>query len=237
MDGLSADQFQGVHKKDIPIVEDLLTLNILLYDIDILDGNIIGELVRRNVQKYKNTVRLLGYNNHIFYVNNINAVSQSFCCPNCETFFNRTFNLERNLTTCSKRVKKVNPLNVCQTQKTLFDKLNSFGIEYTNGQILFKNVAIFEFESTCVQEESFKDIDTTKLIKAYSHLGFHFLKSCERTNFSLQLWSSSSRYFFNRCSWKFSSPKSSNIGKLVLWNRDNDKNWTAQHLGETYPTL
>ena len=44
MDGLSADQFQGVHMNDIPIFEDLLTLNILLYDIDILDGNIIGEL-------------------------------------------------------------------------------------------------------------------------------------------------------------------------------------------------
>ena len=33
MDGLSADQLQGVHMNDISIVEDLLTLNILLYDI------------------------------------------------------------------------------------------------------------------------------------------------------------------------------------------------------------
>ena len=47
MDGLSADQFQGVHMNDIPTVEDLLTLNILLYDIDIVDGNIVGELARR----------------------------------------------------------------------------------------------------------------------------------------------------------------------------------------------
>ena len=42
MDGLNADHFQGVHMNDIPIVEDLLTLNILLYDIDIVDGNNIG---------------------------------------------------------------------------------------------------------------------------------------------------------------------------------------------------
>ena len=78
MDGLSADQFHGVHMNDIPFVEDLLTLNIVLYDIDIVDGNIIGELARRSVQKYENTVRLLRYNNHICYVNNINAVFQSF---------------------------------------------------------------------------------------------------------------------------------------------------------------
>ena len=51
MDGLTADQFQGVHLNDIPFVEDLLNLNILLYDIDIVDGNIIGELLRRSVQK------------------------------------------------------------------------------------------------------------------------------------------------------------------------------------------
>ena len=95
---LSADQFQGVHMNDIPIVEDLLTLNILLIGIDIVDGNIVGELERRTVQKYENTVQLLRYNNHICYVNIINAVFRSFRCPNCDTFFNRTFNLERHLT-------------------------------------------------------------------------------------------------------------------------------------------
>ena len=59
----------------------MLTLNILLYEKNIVDGNVIGELDRRNVQKYENTVRLLEYNNHIFYVNNIDAVFQYFRCP------------------------------------------------------------------------------------------------------------------------------------------------------------
>ena len=86
MDGLIADQFQGVHMNDIAFVEDLLTLNIVLYDIDIVDGNLIGELARRSLQKYKNTVRLLRCNNHICYVNNINAVFQSLRCPNSDSF-------------------------------------------------------------------------------------------------------------------------------------------------------
>ena len=164
MDGLSADQFQGVHLNDIPIVEDLLALNILLYDIDIVDGNIVGELARRSVQKYENTVRVLRYNNYICYVNNINAVFQYFRCPICDTFFNRIFNLERNLTTCSERVRNVYPKNVYQIQGTLCDKLDSFGIEYTNEQTFFENLAIFDFESICVQEGRFKDTDTTKWI-------------------------------------------------------------------------
>ena len=88
-DGLSADQFQGVHMNDITFVEDLLTLNIVLYDIDTVDGNFIGEPARRSVQKYETTVRLLRYNNHIRYVNNVIAVFQSFRCPNCNPFFKK----------------------------------------------------------------------------------------------------------------------------------------------------
>ena len=77
---------------DIPTVEDLLTLKILQYDSDFVDGNTVGELARRSVQKNENTVRLLRCNNHLCYVNNINAVFHSFCWPNCGTFFNRIFN-------------------------------------------------------------------------------------------------------------------------------------------------
>ena len=132
MDGLSADQFQGVRMNDIPFVEDLLTLNIVLYDIDFVDGDIIGEFARRSVQKFENTVRVLRYNNHICYVNNINAVFPSFRCPNCDTFFNKTFILEQHLTTCSERVKNVYPRNGYQIREALFDKLDSFGITYTS---------------------------------------------------------------------------------------------------------
>ena len=101
-DGFSADQFQGVHMNDIIFVEDLLTLNILLCDIDITDGDIMGEPARRSMQKYDNTVRLLRCNDHVCYVRKINSVFQSFRCPNCDTFFTRTFNLERHLATCSE---------------------------------------------------------------------------------------------------------------------------------------
>ena len=151
MDGLSDDQFQRLHLNDILFVDDLLSLNIVLYDIDIVDGNTIRELARRSVQKYENTVRLLRFNNHICYVNNINAVFHSFRCPNCDTLFNRSFKLERHLITCSERVKNVYPKEVYQIRETPFDKLVSFGIKYKKEQKLFKILAIIDFESICVQ--------------------------------------------------------------------------------------
>ena len=97
-------------------------------------------------------------------MNNINAVFQSFRCPNCDTFINRTFKLERHLTTCSQRVKNVYPRNVYQIRETLFDKLGSFGINYTSEQKLFKNLALFDFESICVRKETFRDTITTTWI-------------------------------------------------------------------------
>ena len=142
----------------------MLTLNILLYEKKIVDGNVIGEVDRRNVQKYENTVWLLEYNNHIFYVNNIDAVFQYFRCPNWDYFCNGTFIVERNLIKCSERVNNVFPKNVYQTQETLFDKLDYFGIEYTNEQTLFENLVFFNLDSICAQTESFKDTDTTRWI-------------------------------------------------------------------------
>ena len=43
---------------DIPIVEDLLQVNIFLLDMDFGHGALVGELARRSVGKQSNNVRL-----------------------------------------------------------------------------------------------------------------------------------------------------------------------------------
>ena len=166
-DALSHEQFPRIHKNDIPTVEYLLTLNIFLYKIDNVDGNIFGELATRSMHKNNKTARLLRYNIHTCYVSNINAVFQAYRCPNCDTVFSRAFNLERYLTTCSERVKNFYPRIVYQIRENLFDELDSFGINYTSEQKLSKSLAIFDFESICVQEETFRDTNTTKWIGKY----------------------------------------------------------------------
>ena len=49
-----------------------------------------------------------------------------------------------------------------QLKQTLFDKLESFNIPYTDEKHLFKYVAFFVFESICVREDDFKDTETTR---------------------------------------------------------------------------
>ena len=127
----------------------------------------IGELARRSIQKFEKSVKLLRYNNQICYVNNINALFKAFQCTTRDTFFPKTGNLERHLVTCSDRVKHIYPKIVYELRKTFFEKLDAFNILYKNEQKLFKNLAIFDFESICVKEDSYKQTETTTWIEKH----------------------------------------------------------------------
>ena len=149
---------------DIPKVEEMLQLNIFLYDIDFMDGELVGELARRSIQKFEKSVKLLRYNNHVCYVSDMNSFFKSIRCSTCDTIFSKTGNLERHLITCSERVKHIYAKNVYQLRETLFEKLDFFNIPYKEDQKLFKNLAISDFESICVKRETYKETETTKWI-------------------------------------------------------------------------
>ena len=149
---------------EIPSVEDTVGIKIFKNDIDLIDRARVGELARRSLKKYVKNVQLLRYKKHICYVDNIQALFKAFRCPTCDTYFQTTGNLERHLVRCSERKKLMNPKNVFQLQETLFDKLDSFDMKYTDDHKLFNNLAVFYFESICIPEEKFKDTETTTWI-------------------------------------------------------------------------
>ena len=60
--------------QDIAAVENIVPADVFLYDIDIVQGSMIGELARRSVGKDSNTVRLLRCNSHIFHDSIVNAL-------------------------------------------------------------------------------------------------------------------------------------------------------------------
>ena len=145
---------------NLPVVEDVVEKNIFIDDIDIEDGDFVGELVRRIIGKYENTGKLLRYNNHIIYVNNIDNFFKRFRCPTCDTFFYKVDHFNKHLLRCKDRIKNIYPKNVYTLRERLFEKLEGFNIEYTKEQTLFKNVAIFDFESICVPSEELKPTKT-----------------------------------------------------------------------------
>ena len=123
-----------------------------------------GELARRSIKKYEKNVHLIQYSSHIFYVDKIHAIFKAFRCPTCDTYFQKTGNLERHLIRCSDGMKHIYPKNLHQLRETLFDKIGSFTIQYTDDQKLFKILAVFDFQSICVPVEKFKNTETTTWI-------------------------------------------------------------------------
>ena len=55
MNELSSNQFKEVHLNNIPVVKDLLTLNVLPYDIDIVDGTSSQNLLDKVCRNRKDT--------------------------------------------------------------------------------------------------------------------------------------------------------------------------------------
>ena len=74
------------------------------------------------------------------------------------------------MTTCIDSVEHDFPTSVYQLRQTLFDELDSFNIPYFDDQKFFKNMAIFDFKSICVQEDKFYETKTTTWIGTHAPL-------------------------------------------------------------------
>ena len=110
--------------EDIAAVEDFVQADIILYDIEIVDGSTIVELARKNVGKKSNTLRLLRSISNNFLVSKINALFKADPCQLCDHFFNKIGNLEQHLTTCKEKVTHNFQTEVYQLRETLVDIRN-----------------------------------------------------------------------------------------------------------------
>ena len=154
--GYDPKNFRGVSVEDLPVVEEIVQRNIFKYDFDIQEGEYVGELARRSIGRFDKTVKLMRFNNHIIHTNDIDSFFKCFRCPSCDTFFNKTDNVNKHLLRCKDRVRHIYPKNVYELRETLFEKLEGFNLPVSEDNKLFNNLAIFDFESICVPTEELK---------------------------------------------------------------------------------
>ena len=157
---LSVQNFRSVGL-DLYIVERSTEVNIFVYDIEISDSGIIGELAERSSRRFNSTATLLRWNNHICYVTDVNKVLKSFRCSSCITFFTKSSNLQCHMPKCEELVKHIYPKSVHQIGETLFDKLRAFNIKVAAGDTLLNNFAVFDFESIYVKNSKLVGSETT----------------------------------------------------------------------------
>ena len=109
---LEPKSFRGVSVKDLPVVEEIVQRNIFIYDFDIQEGELVGELARRNFGRFDKTVKLLSFNNHIIHRNDVDSFFIRFRCPSCDTFFIKPENFNKHLLRCKERARNIYPKNV-----------------------------------------------------------------------------------------------------------------------------
>ena len=123
-----------------------------------MQGEYVGELARRIIGRFDKTVKILRFDNHIIHTNDIDSFFKCFRCPSCDNFINK------HLLRCKDRMKHIYPKNVYELRETLFEKLEGFSLPVSEGNKLFNNLAIFDFESICVPTEDLKETQTTTWI-------------------------------------------------------------------------
>ena len=102
--GHDAINFRGVSIDHLVFVENAIKHDIFIYDIDIEEGELVGELARRSVEMYEKNINLLRYNNHICHVDYINAFFKRFRCPSSDTFIQKVGNFNGHVKSCKDRV-------------------------------------------------------------------------------------------------------------------------------------
>ena len=102
----------------------------------------------------RNTLKLYGFYviKVTFAVSIINVPFKAYRCLPCGQFIKLNHHLEWLLIVCKERFKHFFPKNVYQLQETSVDKLDSFNSPYSDDHNLFRNLAIFNFESCCVSK-------------------------------------------------------------------------------------
>ena len=162
----------------------------------------IRELPRRTVGKQPNNVRLLRYNGYNCYASNINVLSKIFRCRSCDQFIKKAGSLKKHFTTCKERVKHIFLKNVYQLRRTLFDKLDSFGMPYTDNQTILNNMAAFDFELICVEDENLKVTETQHGLAITIQFPYQYRPTLQKNPFSSVILILVTWYRFSLTLWK-----------------------------------
>ena len=80
-------EFYRVLMASLPTVEDVAEKNINVYEIDIEDEDVVGELAWRRIGKNENAVKISRFYNHFVYGNKIDNFCKRFRCITCDTVF------------------------------------------------------------------------------------------------------------------------------------------------------
>lgn len=145
--GQSVDEFEGVTLDELPQLENLFQVNIMVYALEPLEnGKTVAHPVHRSMQHYPSTLYLNLHKNHFSYIKNMKTYSKSFVCSRCGKYWKHVGMLHRHEKTCEAKVRFKFPGGVFSNPKTIFELLEEEGITIPEDLKFFPFHATFDFE-------------------------------------------------------------------------------------------
>ena len=126
----SVYDFAGVTIDDLSKIEATFGVNVVVYKLDeITDGTTVGELVRRSLCQFTDTMTLNLYETHFSYIQDINMYCHSYRCSRCgESLWKYPSLLHRHESTCEAGVNRIYKGGVYHPPQSIFQRLDDEGI-------------------------------------------------------------------------------------------------------------
>ena len=157
---LISEQFNGVHLKDIPQVEDLFRININIHTL--LDADTAISVYLSSCQ-YPSTLYCHLWRHHLSYITNFNTFAKRFHCHLCDKLFSTPRNARRHEKTCDQGTKFIYPGGYHRVTSTVFEDLESHGINVPKQDRLYPFFCCYDFEAVLVKNKYQKGEVTTVL--------------------------------------------------------------------------
>ena len=140
--------FAGVTIDDLSKIEATFGVNVVVYKLDeITDGTTVGELVRRSLCQFTDTMTLNLYETHFSYIRDINMYCHSYRCSRCgESLWKYPSLLKRHELTCEGGIRRVYKGGVYRPPASIFERLDDEGVIVSPVLRYFPYRATFDFE-------------------------------------------------------------------------------------------
>ena len=157
---LNPEQFKGVQLKDIPQVEDLFKVNINIHTL--LDADTAVSVYLSQCQ-YTAALYCHLWGHHLSYISDFNVFAKRFQCHLCDKLFKTVQEVKRHEKTCKEGTKFIYPGGYHRVPPTVFEDLDSYGINVPKQDRLYPFFCCFDFEALLVKNEHQKGKVTTVL--------------------------------------------------------------------------
>ena len=144
------DLSKGVKLEDLPLLEVLFSINIVVYSLreSEEDKSVSAVFIRRSHRNFPQTLYLNLFENHFSYICDFDIYAHSFKCERCEKMWKTRKQLERHLkTNCTQVTLEKYVGGSYQPPRTVFEELDDYLVEVPEALRYYPYRITYDFET------------------------------------------------------------------------------------------